>query len=346
MRHGAGVRQVAFSSDGRSLLTTGGGTVRQWAAPVPLPDDLPRLVPWVEAIVGLEMNEQGSFRPLDRAGWLERQSRLEQLGGPPSLDPAPRLDPILFGADPTARGDAWKKRGLFDQAEAAFVEAIDARPHNRSVWYALACLHLERDHREWAATTLTEAVRLIPEDLFLRRVLSHALLWSGDGSAWRSSNAALVSHFGGTSNAWLADQIVGACVLGPEGTVDLGVPVRLAEAAVKGYDGVVNRANAMNRLGAALYRAGRFADAIRQLDEGIRLKGGVSPPHHHAFLALAHHRLGHRDEARRWLDRLREQQPSTDSTQFWNELEIRLLRSEAEAVILYDPVFPADPFAR
>ena len=27
------------------------------------------------------------------------------------------------------------------------------------------------------------------------------------------------------------------------------------------------------------------------------------------------------------------------------ELEIRLLRSEAEAVNLYDPLFPADPFA-
>jgi hypothetical protein len=28
------------------------------------------------------------------------------------------------------------------------------------------------------------------------------------------------------------------------------------------------------------------------------------------------------------------------------ELEIRLLQSEAAAVILYDPVFPSDPFAR
>ncbi len=30
---------------------------------------------------------------------------------------------------------------------------------------------------------------------------------------------------------------------------------------------------------------------------------------------------------------------------YFGELKIRLLRSEAEAVILYDPVFPADPFA-
>ena len=63
-------------------------------------------------------------------------------------------------------------------------------------------------------------------------------------------------------------------------------------------------------------------------------------------LTLAHGRLGHRAEARRWLDRLREHQPSADPVQFWDELEIRVLRNEAEAVILYDPVFPDDPFAR
>jgi hypothetical protein len=60
----------------------------------------------------------------------------------------------------------------------------------------------------------------------------------------------------------------------------------------------------------------------------------------------ANHRLGGLSEARRWLDRLRARQPSTDPAQFWDELEIRLLRSEAEAVVLYDPAFPVDPFAR
>jgi hypothetical protein len=61
---------------------------------------------------------------------------------------------------------------------------------------------------------------------------------------------------------------------------------------------------------------------------------------------MAHHRLGHRDEARRWLERLRNRQPNAGPNQFWDELEIRMLRSEAEALVLYDPVFPADPFAR
>ena len=63
------------------------------------------------------------------------------------------------------------------------------------------------------------------------------------------------------------------------------------------------------------------------------------------FLAMAHHRLGHHDEARRWLDRFRDRSPNLDPAEFWAELEIRLLRTEAEAVVLWDPIFPADPFA-
>jgi tetratricopeptide (TPR) repeat protein len=123
------------------------------------------------------------------------------------------------------------------------------------------------------------------------------------------------------------------------------VLVRLAEIGVRGIY-AREKPNCLNTLGAALYRAGRYAEAIRRLEEGIRLRGGKSLPADWAFLAMSHHRLGHPDQARRWLDRLREHQPSMAPDQFWDELEVRLLRGEAESVILYDPVFPDDPFAR
>jgi hypothetical protein len=61
---------------------------------------------------------------------------------------------------------------------------------------------------------------------------------------------------------------------------------------------------------------------------------------------MAHHRLRHRDLARAYLESPHSRQPSTKPGQFWNELEIRLQRSEAEATILYEPIFPTDPFAR
>jgi hypothetical protein len=96
--------------------------------------------------------------------------------------------------------------------------------------------------------------------------------------------------------------------------------------------------------GAALYRTGRFEDAARWLKE--EHPDVEEDPASWPFLAMAHHHLGHSDEARHWLEKLRGRQPSADPDQFWEELEFRLLRSEAEAVIFYDPVFPTNPFAR
>ena len=144
--------------------------------------------------------------------------------------------------------------------------------------------------------------------------------------------------YGAKNVAWYATLAPG---LDAHGDTSL----RLAGVAVNGTADARLKGNHLNTLGAALYRAGRFEDAIRRLDEGIRLKGGTSEPLDWPFLAMAHDRLGHRREALRWLDRLRNRQPSTDPNEFWEELEIRILRNEAEATILYDPIFPADPFA-
>src|SRR5262249_25858395 len=98
-------------------------------------------------------------------------------------------------------------------------------------------------------------------------------------------------------------------------------------------------------LGAALFRAGRSQESIRRLEEGVRLGRGQPSAQDCIFLALAHHRLGHDAQSHSWLKRIQIYRPSEKPQDFWNELEIRLLRSEAESVILFDPAFPSNPFA-
>jgi tetratricopeptide (TPR) repeat protein len=68
-------------------------------------------------------------------------------------------------------------------------------------------------------------------------------------------------------------------------------------------------------LGAALYRGGNPDEAVRELDEAVRLHGEGSL-WAKLFLALAHQRLGHVDQARQW----RQQGENTDG---WEEQVIK-----------------------
>ena len=147
-----------------------------------------------------------------------------------------------------------------------------------------------------------------------------------------------------TTNPYWANDIARNCVLLGREDTDPEASVRLAEVAANGLP-VDLKSAALSTLGAALYRAGRFADAVQRLEEGIKRRHGGSDPGDWYFLALAHHRLGHRADATRWLDRLRTTQPVYAFGRVWREFVIQRIRSEAEAVILYDPVFPDDPFA-
>jgi hypothetical protein len=49
---------------------------------------------------------------------------------------------------------------------------------------------------------------------------------------------------------------------------------------------------------------------------------------------MAHHRLGHRDESRQWLDKLAAYQPKKGADFSWDEVEIHILRREAESLVI------------
>jgi hypothetical protein len=126
--------------------------------------------------------------------------------------------------------------------------------------------------------------------------------------------------------------VVWTCVIGPGTLDDYAGVVRLAERMMEETGGIRRRhIHALSFLGASLYRAGRYREAIDRLNEAAAVRG-EGAPRDGAFLALAQHRLGNAAEARKLLDMVPAYAP-TEGTFDWELLEIEVLRREAAAAI-------------
>jgi WD40 repeat protein/serine/threonine protein kinase len=98
----------------------------------------------------------------------------------------------------------------------------------------------------------------------------------------------------------------------------------------------------LNTLGLAQYRIGSVPEALATLKRSNELNKGQLPADL-AFLAMAHQRLDQPAEALAVLEKLRDlMRRGNRSVQ---SIKNQAFLSEAEAVILYDPIFPAAPFA-
>jgi WD40 repeat protein/serine/threonine protein kinase len=83
--HPGRVWAVAFGATGRMVLTgCADGRARLWQMPPPLEGRLERVVLWAQVRTGMELAADGEVRVLDPPVWKQRQSRLEELGGPPA----------------------------------------------------------------------------------------------------------------------------------------------------------------------------------------------------------------------------------------------------------------------
>jgi WD40 repeat protein/tetratricopeptide (TPR) repeat protein len=148
------------------------------------------------------------------------------------------------------------------------------------------------------------------------------------------------------------NSIVWTCVLGVDRELD---PAELIEFSRRSLVLDAKNHYYLNTLAAAYYRAGEFTKCIETLEEAAKAaRGKTMPPlgtfeeervatADRLFLAMAHSRLGHaqeaarlRDEAMGWIDancRAMTDRPDRTPLSVWQMLELEILGREVEEVV-------------
>ena len=295
--HTRAITSATFSPDSRRIATTSHGDgARVWELkpdrrPV---DDWRKLA---QILSDTKLDEEGAIRPIEPSELRETYEDVRR--SPDTFTACARPGTRLaLPAGPGLRG----RRRLASGARA--LGGPDrCRPGVEALRHHRAEAHAELGHwREAAADYRSRG--LTPEDWFYDWY-SLALLELGRGNreGYRSACSSMLRSFGkGESTAEAAAFTAWVCAIGPQAVEDLGPAIALAERVrtARPDDAIVATA-----LGALLFRAGKFEQAITRLSEASQFEGDrrSSPVYAWSFLAMAHHRLGHAAEAKSWRDK-------------------------------------------
>jgi tetratricopeptide (TPR) repeat protein len=320
---GAVAVSVCFAPDGNRLaLGDSGGRVSIWEGKRDPKDIEPRRRVW----------RRRQARACEEADeWFAAAFHLRQL-----LKEATD-DATLNTRLALALGNLHAERGQWAEAVVDFKKARQLRPHQLAIEARLAFAQLGRadaSARAAAAASRTLGVLSAP---FNYTPLAAAAPFSrqGDPSDYRRVCAELLHDFGQTADADTADGVAFLCVLGHQAVKDPALVVQMARKAVNSDP---DNAGYQFTLGAALYRAGDFDAAVRELNLAVKKDREGGAVLAKLFLAMAHHRLKHPKEAKDWFARAAEQFRQVSQPLPWVErIGLQLLGEEAEALLQAAP---------
>ena len=224
------------------------------------------------------------------------------------------------------------------------------------VYRRAAAFHARLARWDLAADTMATLLEQQPDDHWNWCISAALRARAGDAGLYRRFCRRMLDRFQDTDNLDIAERTAKYCLLLPLPGPEQEDAARLAERTVAGATGPL-RCWAGAAEGLADYRRGRFADAIaaievdHSVDDGREWNFQVMAG---SVRALALMRLGRREEARAALEKASGQYRSNvpqaialDPGRFWTDLLIcEVLLREAEVLVLHDPAFPANPFAR
>jgi WD40 repeat protein/tetratricopeptide (TPR) repeat protein len=204
-------------------------------------------------------------------------------------------EPVVLGL----RGEIFGALGRFDEAATDLVSwAKLGGTNNPALWHAHAALRLR----------------------------------AADAEGYRLACARMLDRFGQTKDAGAAAFVVMTCALEPSGTSE---PARIARMAIAFFTPEPRSLDSCLMRGAAEFRAGQYAEAIRLLRRGIDNPATSSTMLAEVYLALAYRKSGQHADAERCLknadrsyqDTIKRKPPGLH---WYRQIDYEVLRREAE----------------
>src|SRR5262249_20582079 len=217
---------------------------------------------------------------------------------------------------------------------------IAAQPKNPELYFYRGVTLAEMEQYDRAGTDLDRAVALRPLQMEWLALRALVRLGAGDVTTYRAVCAVFLAPANLGQNI-PKEAVILMAALAPD---VVKAPADLVRRAEKILQGASDEYVALLAYGAALYRAGDWARAADQLRKAQDVHGQGGAAFDWLFLAMAHHRSGQTQEARRLLDRVRRAFDSPTSDPAWDfpgyngpdwalRLGCRILFREAKALI-------------
>jgi len=342
--HTDAVWSVSFSADGQRLASgSADRTVRVWEIGC---QDLWRLR---EATSAEQVKSWYAARfHLDRLGREElARQRAEAVSGltsPQPLGAVATLAALQQREGRTPLEDihhrhyrACLELDDWSGAEADFERLRAMNADTAKVWHQRAWAMLAQARQQ----QVFGVASLIPGQggSALRLVLGLSPLSQVDTAAFRHVYDEMAARFPAPTDAATADILAYTRLLVADGLTEADT-ARLEQLAKTALDSKPDSEAYLETYGAALYRAGqvldrvgkkpadaKFREAVEQLDG----KGGSV--WQQCFLAMAHHRLGHVEEARAWLTKAVRQIEAAKNSGWEERVQWHFLRQEAETTL-------------
>jgi tetratricopeptide (TPR) repeat protein len=235
-------------------------------------------------------------------------------------------------------GSLLERKGDWGEAIAAYRKAIELDPKNAVAHYNVARAYALLGQWGQATAHTGKQIPLRPSDNILWMTHATFLLRADDTKGYRLACQQMIDKFGQTKNPFIAHRVAWTCFLMPDAVSDQKLLMELAQRSVKGAPG--DPWTGMT-LGLALYRADQFENAVKKLQPYAEIGWCRIPVS--LILAMAHERLGKKEEARRLLDKAVKQMEmevvakvrgvlrQPDNAHAWAAYEI--LRGEAEKLL-------------